>query len=174
VQEILGLDGIGFGLLMTAGSIGGLLGSILAPSLTARIGAGRSLALTVGVPILSFGVTAAVPNAFVVAAGFIAFTFTAIVWNVVTVSLRQTLIPDHLLGRVNSVYRFFGWGAMPIGTLLGGGIVRVVESMAGREVGLRAPFVVGALVHLALLAVMSPKLTSRAIEAARAEAAQGR
>jgi hypothetical protein len=31
-------------------------------------------------------------------------------WNVITVSLRQRLIPDHLLGRVNSVYRFFAWG----------------------------------------------------------------
>ena len=34
-----------------------------------------------------------------------------VLWNVITVSLRQAIIPDHLLGRVNSVYRFFGWGA---------------------------------------------------------------
>ena len=41
--------------------------------------------------------------------------FTAVLWNVITVSLRQAVIPDRLLGRVNSVYRFFGWGAIPIG-----------------------------------------------------------
>ena len=41
--------------------------------------------------------------------------FTGILWNVITVSLRQSVIPDRLLGRVNSVYRFFGWGMMPIG-----------------------------------------------------------
>ena len=44
----------------------------------------------------------------------------AVLWKVITVSLRQTIIPDELLGRVNSVYRFFGWGMMPIGALLGG------------------------------------------------------
>ncbi len=43
-----------------------------------------------------------------------------VAWNVHTVSFRQRIIPDALLGRVNSVYRFFGWGMMPLGTLLGG------------------------------------------------------
>ena len=51
----------------------------------------------------------------------------AVLWNVITVSLRQTIIPDHLLGRVNSVYRFFGWGMMPVGSILGGLIVVVTE-----------------------------------------------
>jgi hypothetical protein len=45
--------------------------------------------------------------------------FTAVVWNVITVSFRQSIIPDELLGRVNSVYRFFAWGMMPIGSIIG-------------------------------------------------------
>ena len=53
--------------------------------------------------------------------------FTGILWNVITVSLRQSVIPDRLLGRVNSVYRFFGWGMMPIGSLIGGGLVAVLD-----------------------------------------------
>ena len=51
---------------------------------------------------------------------FMVGTLLALLWNVITVSLRQTIIPDELLGRVNSVYRFFGWGMMPLGSLLGG------------------------------------------------------
>ncbi len=33
--------------------------------------------------------------------------------------------PPHLLGRVNSVYRFFAWGMIPIGAFLGGATVTV-------------------------------------------------
>ena len=51
-------------------------------------------------------------------------------WNVITVSLRQTIIPPHLLGRVNSVYSFFAWGMIPIGAILGGVVVTVVHSFA--------------------------------------------
>ena len=46
----------------------------------------------------------------VVWALFATSTVLAVVWNVITVSLRQSIIPDGLLGRVNSVYRFFAWG----------------------------------------------------------------
>ena len=170
-QEILQLDGLGFGLLLATGSVGGLLGSLLAPNVTARIGPGPSLFTTIAVPVVSFSDTAATSNAVVAGVALAAFTFTAIVWNVVTVSLRQTLIPDELLGRVNSVYRFFGWGAMPIGTLLGGGLVSLVANGATRELGLRAPFIAGALIHLALLATVSRRLTTDAVTEARARAA---
>jgi MFS family permease len=170
-QEILLLDGFGFGLLLAAGSVGGLLGSILGPNVTARLGAGPSLFLGMAVPAVSFGVIAVSSHAFVVAAAFSAFGFTAILWNVVTVTLRQTMIPDDILGRVNSVYRFLGWGAMPIGTLLGGALVSVVEGTASRELGLRAPFVAGAIVILVLLATVAHRLTTRSVEEARAAAA---
>ena len=43
-----------------------------------------------------------------------------VTWNVITVSLRQRMIPDQLFGRVNSMYRFIGWGSIPIGAILGG------------------------------------------------------
>jgi hypothetical protein len=42
------------------------------------------------------------------------------VWNVVTVTMRQQLVPDDLLGRVNSAYRMLGWGLIPLGALAGG------------------------------------------------------
>jgi MFS family permease len=97
-------------------------------------------------------------------------TFSAIVWNVITVSLRQAIIPDHLLGRVNSVYRFFGWGMMPIGIFLGGLLVQIVSRLADRDIGLRAPFFAAAIVELALMAYAVPRLTTAKIEAARAAA----
>jgi MFS family permease len=171
VQEILGLDGLGFGLLLATGSVGGLLGSVLAPALTARLGSGRSLLLSVIVPIAGSAAIAVTSLPAVAALAFAAYSFTAVTWNVVTVSLRQVLIPDPLLGRVNSVYRFFGWGMMPIGTLLGGGLVWFVEATATRELALRAPFIAAVLVHAVLLVTVSPRLTQRALDDAREAAA---
>ena len=88
-------------------------------------------------------------------------------WNVVTVSLRQAIIPDRLLGRVNSVYRFFGWGMMPIGLFLGGALVGVVANFSTREWGLRSPFLVAAVVQALLAIYAIGRLGTRQIEAAR-------
>ena len=73
--------------------------------------------------------------------------FSAAMWNVVTVSLRQRVVPGHLLGRVNSVYRMLGWGLMPLGALAGGFVAHAA--------GLRAPYVVaGLLCGLATLVTL--------------------
>jgi MFS family permease len=84
--------------------------------------------------------------------------------------LRQEIIPDELLGRVNSVYRFFGWGMIPIGTFLGGVLVAVTEDALGRETGLRIPFFVAAALEAILLIYALPRLSSSKIAAARAAA----
>jgi hypothetical protein len=94
-------------------------------------------------------------------------------WNVITVSLRQTIIPSHLLGRVNSVYRFFAWGMMPIGAALGGLIVAGVGSVSTRQNGLRAVWFVDAAIHLGLFIAGRSKLTTAKIESARAAGAVG-
>ena len=83
-----------------------------------------------------------------------------VTWNVVTVSLRQAIIPDELLGRVNSVYRFLGWGMMPIGAALGGIIASAF--------GLRATYWIGGAVLLAMALLTFRTVNDRAITAARA------
>jgi MFS family permease len=83
-----------------------------------------------------------------------------VLWNVVTVSLRQRITPDRLLGRMNAAYRLVGWGTMPIGALLGG--------VLAEWLGLRPAFLVAALITLATLAGFR-WVTEEAV--ARAEAA---
>jgi MFS family permease len=178
VQEILELGAAGFGVLSTATAVGAVLGSLLSANLSRRVGPGASLrtTLVVGtvVPIV-IGLTSSAP---VVGAISVAFGFTIVLWNVITVSLRQSIIPDALLGRVNSVYRFFGWGGLPIGALLGGAIVSLVEPVGGRELALRTPFLVCAAMHLVVLLAVGSRLSTTRIEAARAaagpSAAEGR
>ena len=52
-------------------------------------------------------------------------------WNVVVVSFRQRITPDHLLGRVNAGFRLLAWGTMPIGAGLAGIDRRAVRAAGG-------------------------------------------
>ncbi|WP_299683951.1 MFS transporter [uncultured Tateyamaria sp.] len=139
-QERLGLSATGFGLLLTAGAAGGVAGGLLCPAIVARIGAQRSLTLSLGIiPLPFIGMMAT--EAFVVGIALFVETFVGTLWNVVTVSYRQRTIPDNLLGRVNSVYRFFGWGTISLGALLGGIVVGVGQQFFDRDAALQVPFV---------------------------------
>jgi len=166
-QEILQTSVFIFAILGTAGAVGGTLGGILGPKISARIGSGPSLYLTLlTAPIicLIIGLTSSWQLFwFLTAFG----TFFAVLWNVITVSLRQSSIPTHLLGRVNSVYRFFAWGSIPIGTLIGGALVDLFELTGDREFALRLPYLLVSVAGLLLFFFAAPRLTTRKIEAAR-------
>lgn len=149
-QEILGLSAAGYGILLTAGAAGGVLGGLIAPKIAARIGANASLKLALLVFPLPYFAIFLTSNIYVVAAALFVEMLAALLWNVVTVSLRQRSIPDELLGRVNSIYRFFSWGTMPIGAMIGGVLVALFEPEMGREAALRLPYLVGAAGCLAL------------------------
>ncbi len=161
-QEILGLGAVGHGMLLTAGAAGGVLGGLIGPEIVKRLG--PSVVLTLGIVLfmtepLAVWLTSSVA---LVAIGQFVTMFAAVNYNIVTVSFRQRAIPDDLLGRVNSIYRFFGWGMMPIGALAGGLIVSALEPTWGREAAIRAPymfgvFAMGAMALYAGLTIRLPK-----------------
>ena len=168
-QEILHTSVLAFAILGTSGAIGGMIGGIYGPKIAKKIGSGPSLFLTLLITPI-----------FEIAIGFVSSwqvvwllsgitTIFAVLWNVITVSLRQSIIPTHLLGRVNSVYRFFAWGTIPIGLLLGGGLITVMEHLTSREWALRTPYFVTGALGFIILAFAAPRLTTTKIEAARAE-----
>ena len=117
--DTLGLSDFGYGLLLVPGALGGIAGSLVAPRLTrfplrrtlpvAVVGSGAStwlMALT-SVPAL-VGVLSAVSLG------------SVMVWNILTIALRQRLIPDEMLGRVGASYRFLVYLGMPFGAVVGG------------------------------------------------------
>ena len=168
-QEILNTSVFVFALLGTAGAIGGTLGGILGPKISARIGSGPSLFLVlISGPITSviLGLTSSWQIFWILSA---LTTVFAVLWNVITVSLRQSIIPTELLGRVNSVYRFFAWGSIPIGTLLGGALVDVMENSVNRDFALRSPYFLSAILGFILVFFATPRLTTSRIEQARSE-----
>jgi len=169
-QEVLNTSVFVFAVLGTAGAVGGIAGGLIAPKISEKIGSGPSLWLSLAMgPIgaVIIGTTSAWQVVWVV---LLFQSFFSILWNTITVSLRQRIIPSHLLGRVNSVYRFFGWGSIPIGMFLGGGLVTIAQNFVSREMALRAPYFAGAALGVLLFIFAAPRLTTKAIEHARAEA----
>jgi MFS family permease len=156
-----------FAILMTGGAIGGIVGGWSASWVSRTIGPGPTLWLTLlggGAATALTGLTSLWPVVWLM---FAFYSFVGVLWNVITVSLRQTIIPDHLLGRVNSVYRFFAWGMMPIGSVVGGLIVALSDGPLSRETSLRLPWLIAGALHVVLFAFAAPKLTTERIEAAR-------
>lgn len=160
--EILDVSEVGYGILFSSLVIGSVAGSLTGSAIGRRLGPGTTLALAIVIGAATMLVIGLTSNPIVVGAMFAIEGFVSIVWNVITVSMRQTIIPDRLLGRVNSVYRLFGWGSMPIGAALGGFLASVF--------GLRAPYLVAAA-SLAVMALFATRLlTNSAIADARAAA----
>ena len=140
----MGLSEGGYGLLIASSAFGGLVGAWVAPRAERVLGRTRCLlAVTVtgAAALVTPALTPAVPWNVL---GGIVFGVGVVVWNVITVSLRQRITPDHLLGRMNAAYRLLGWGTMPFGAALGGAVAE--------GFGLRATFVVAALLQLPVLA----------------------
>jgi MFS family permease len=166
-QEVLETTVFIFAILGTAAAIGGIIGGLLGPKVSEKIGRGRSLALALfTMPLMALLI--GLSSRWYLVWLFVALeTFTAVLWNVVTVSLRQSLIPSNLLGRVNSVYRFFAWGTIPIGTLLGGTLVSILQNGLGREMAFRSVYFIAAALGFALFLYAIRVLTEAKIERAR-------
>jgi predicted MFS family arabinose efflux permease len=111
------------GAVFAAGGAGSIFGSTVAMRVIARVGVGRTMAFTDAVAI---GLYAAIPLAvFLPPAAllfplFIVIGAIATAGNVAQMTLRQSLSPASLQGRMSSVFRSFFWGAWPLGNLLGG------------------------------------------------------
>ncbi len=170
VQEVLKQGATVFAVIGMGGAVGAVVAGAFASWASKRWGAGACLAVTLGgTAVISslVGLARWWPMVFVL---FALETLLGTLWNVITVSLRQTIIPSRLLGRVNSVYRFFAWGMMPIGALIGGVVVAVVDAFSTRTIALRTVWFVNGFVHLVLFVAGRRYLTTDKIEAARATA----
>jgi predicted MFS family arabinose efflux permease len=141
VLDVARLPAGDFGVVLLIAGIGGLIGGLATPPLTRRYGRGAMLVSGAVLSAVATGAMGLTRNGILGAALFAASAAGVMVWNVLTMSLRQALIPQHLFGRVQGAYRTLVWGAMPVGALLGGLLasavgVRVVFAVSG--VGLLA------------------------------------
>jgi MFS family permease len=145
--QTLHLGSRGYGFLLAASAVGSVIGGLVCPILARRLGFLPSLVIGGAIDAAVYVGIGLAPDPAVAAVMLAGQGFGVTLWNVVTVSLRQQIVPSDLLGRVNSVYRMLGWGLMPVGALAGGFVAHAA--------GLRAPYVVaGVLCGLSLLAAL--------------------
>jgi MFS family permease len=117
--RVLRISDAQYGLFLTCGGAGGLLGAAVATSLVRRIGRARTSMCVVLCPV-AVGCTALTSTVWVAGALFATSAGAVTVWNVVSMSVRQTLVPERIFARVLGVYRMAIWGGIPLGSLLGG------------------------------------------------------
>jgi MFS family permease len=149
VRVRLGLGAAGYGVLLACSAAGGVIGTVIVKRLLARFGASVLLRVGLIIECATHVSLALTRRPWVAALTLVIFGVHNGVWNVVTVTLRQTAVPEKLRGRVNSVYYTFSMGGFALGSLVGG--------LLARGFGLTAPFWVAA-VAVAVLAMLSWRL----------------
>jgi MFS family permease len=121
------------GLFFAFGAVGALVGTQLAPRLTRRVGAGRTIMLaTMGFPLT----LAIFPLASRGQPTWLAVTVLSVaeavggvavmLFDVNTAALRQTVTPEHLYGRAAGAMSFLTQSAKPLGSLFGGTVATAV------------------------------------------------
>ena len=155
----VGASKIGYALLLTTLSAGVLVGSLFAHRTERALGIRRSL-LIAAASFPLFSLVPAITDSWPwLALGFFMGSLLSGGWNVITVSLRQRIVPDELLGRVNAGYRLLAWGTMPIGAALAG--------VTASQFGLRATFAISAAISAVCLPIVFFAVTNRRLDEQR-------
>lgn len=123
VTHELGFTSSELGLVFTLGSVGALVGALLATRVAKRLGVGRTIVISIFVGGISYiamyfanpslGIPLLVLAVFVGSMG-------SVIYNVNQVSFRQAIVPLELQGRLNATMRFLVWGTIPVGSIVGG------------------------------------------------------
>lgn len=156
-ESILQLTQAQFGLLFLTSAAGSIAVTTVNERIERRLGRSRALTLSVTGMVVFVAAPAVTSNVWLIGVAMFVGGALIMLWNIITVSFRQAITPDHLLGRLNSVYRLLAWGTLPIGAAAGG--------LIAQTFGLRAVFAsMGALAALLFIPAMS--LDDAALEAA--------
>lgn len=158
-REQLLLGAQGFGWLLTAHALGGMLGASLAGRLGDRFDLPTLLRVGLVGEALGLLALAFVRNAWVAGAVLAAAAVLSTIWGIAVMTFRQTAAPDWMLGRVTSVFMLFTFGASALGALLGGVIARIG--------GIAAPFWLAGFADLVLAIAVWHRFTPDAFAAAQ-------
>lgn len=169
-QDVLHTGAFTFAVMGFGWALASVLGGYAGPWMSKHWGAGPCLSVTIAAAAVTPFLVGVSTHWTMVMVLTCVGTLLQMSWNVITVSLRQTIIPGHLFGRVNSSYRFFALGMMPVGAALGGATVSIAEHFTSHSVALRWVFFLEALVHVVLWFFARPRLTTERIEQSRAAA----
>jgi MFS family permease len=159
----LDLPAAAYGWFLAALAAGGVVGSLVASKLLQAVGHATTIKLASGAAVAVYALAATTSEAWVMAVAASLLGATSMIWNVASRVLRQTLVPDAVLGRVTATMALVALVATPVGGLVGGA--------AAELFGVRAAGAVAVAANLLGLVLLLP-VTARAVDAARVEAEQ--
>ncbi|GAB1694149.1 MFS transporter [Krasilnikovia sp. M28-CT-15] len=119
-RQRLGLSDVGYGFLLTAFAVGGVFGATIAAKLARRFGSTAVLRAGLLIEVVTHVTLAVTTTPWMAAGILVVFSIHATVWGVIVASIRQRVVPSHLLGRVGSVYALLDQGGAALGSLAGG------------------------------------------------------
>ena len=122
--ERLGLSELGFGALLACTAIGGVIGSMLFGSLERRTTYATLLRIGLILETFTHLILALTRSYLVAGIVMVLFGIHAIVWGTTSTTVRQKSVPASLLGRVNSAHMLGSFGALALGSLMGGVIAQ--------------------------------------------------
>lgn len=145
-RERLGLSETQYGLLISVGAVGAVLGMPTYHLLEPRVGSLTLLRAGLVIETTVHLILALTRSPWVAGATMAVFGVHAVVWGIVSTTARQLATPEPLMGRVNSVYMLASVGGAAIGSALGG--------VLAQRFGLAAPFAC-AFVGMVLMTVVA-------------------
>lgn len=155
----LGLSTGRLGLVLTIGSIGGLLGALVAPVLARRLGNGRAstvLFLVAGPSALLIGAAREAHQTWLTALGLLMVGLGVVGGNVIRGAWRQRYVPPAVMARVVTTMQLVNYGTMPC--------AGVVAGLLGQQLGVRPAILLLAGVHgLASCAILATRFGRRRV-----------
>ena len=116
----LGLTEKYFGIIMAIQGVGAIAGSLVASRTSSKFGRSKVMTFAIISSSAVLLIQGFSPNIYIFVALATFGGFVISQWNILLMATYQTVIPKELYGRIHGTRRTLVWGAMPIGSLLGG------------------------------------------------------
>jgi len=120
----LGLTAFGVGIVLGMYGVGMVMGALLATRIMRRLAFGTVIGLGPVTGFVASGVmalTTVVPTPLLAGLSFFLLGAGPIIWVISTTTLRQSVTPPRLLGRVSAI-NIMAYGARPLGSALGAAV----------------------------------------------------
>jgi hypothetical protein len=149
LYRVMHLSPFAIGVCFGVGSLGSLAGAAFTSRVVERFGVHATLILSSAIEglallLIPLGLFAPILPLLVV--GLAASGFWGTIWNVSVTTFRQRLIRTELLGRVTAGGRVIAFGALPVGSLLGGFVGQALSNRLGVATGLDVTMVIASLI----------------------------
>ncbi len=148
VREALRLDVFTFSILISIATVGSIISTQLITVMRKKWSLKQLIIYSIFIMGISYGIVGLTTNVYVVGLLYFCAAFFIVVYNVARSAILQRSVPNHILGRVGSVFRLLAFGFSAIGILLGGLLVQLSSHYFDRTFSLQLPYLLLGIVYI--------------------------